>query len=170
MTAVELLITTGCAVAFYLVLSNRLLRWTQAVRLDMASVGEDLLQDDRLSPDQKRSVESRLNKAFSTPKAWMYAALATPAAIATLVDYCKGRKDYASSMPDDLRASWVRFSMASLVSILGNSPAAALLLVLQTILFGVLFVPLGRFMRELLRVTDVVSNHIEHDNSRHNHA
>lgn len=172
MTEYQALLAAAVTVTFYALLCNRVTRLVHSLRMQMAEMGEELLNTERLPGHIETHIEASLDNAYCTFCAWV-AVFALPfAAIAVVVDRVKKRPDPFADVPHDLRAKVDQFAMFSFISTLANSPLAALLFAAQFIVLLVLWIPAGRLARELFSLRDVLANLIHGSKLpwNHNHA
>jgi hypothetical protein len=135
--------------------------------MEMTEVAERLLSDGRVADREVDSIETMLKTAYSSPAAWGFAALVPVAAVAVLVDYARGRRQEPfDGLPAHLKTDANRFMRLSTVSVLANSPLAALIFVVEMLVAILLFLPLGAVLCELMQVVQLGSNLRTH----HRHA
>lgn len=162
MTGTSILIGIGCIAVIYFVLCNRFVKFVHPVRMEMVELGGKLLSDSRLPEEDAMLIESALEHNFSSWRAWLFVLILPLAVIAAIIDTVRGSSTPFGKIPVDLRSDVGRFIRLSTVTVLSNSPLAAFLFVLILTTATMLFFPVDKAMRELMRSLAVRSDFYRH--------
>lgn len=143
------LILWSCALVFaYAVLANRLLRFSQPLKLRAVEIAGELARDPRLSNERKLEIQ-RIIPLISTRRlAWMFAV---GVSVTFLMILLRGSRHEGptTGVPAELRKQWSTMITLTMLSAVANSPMAALLFGIQVM--GVsFFVSFGKLADVLL--------------------
>lgn len=125
MTAPVLILSTVCAVAVYFFLCSRIAIAIQPIRLAIASIGEELLQSNRLPKSEAARLESEMSRIYSSRDMWLFLVLLPVAAIVVFINECRGTEIATHKIPTDLRAKYSRLRRYIWISRMASSPLAA---------------------------------------------
>lgn len=152
-----------------ILLQRRLDHWIQPVRMDMAEIGERLLEDDRLSARRKESVGVMLDTVYS---GWMpvVIAIVLPFVVVGMAFDRKGREAARRADPSDpdLKAELTGFEGMYITSMLAQNIFVAPFIILEMILIALVLAIFGysgkasnRALRAVLE-NGSVSSHLAH--------
>ena len=150
MTEIQIILSVGAAIALYCWISNRMTHLLHPMRMELVALGDKLLDSDRLSDDDVDHINFKLDNAYSSFLAWVFAATIPIASIAVMYDRFKGRPDPTDDFPEEIRADYRKFFRLSFVSTVGNSPAASLICFVELVIIELLLFPAGRTIREVV--------------------
>lgn len=150
-------------------LQNRLDHWIQPVRMDMAEIGERLMEDERLSEPRKESVGVMLDTLYS---GWMpiLIAIVLPIFAVVMAFDPKGREKARQADPTDadMKAELSGFEGMYISSLLAQNVVLAPILIVEMALIAVALAACGYSAKALNRAlravleSDSVSGHLVH--------
>jgi len=150
------------SVALYALLARGLFLATEPARNRALDIYERFAAIEGVSSRQKEMMLKAVFDVHSSRKAWsmavvmFFAAFAIPLGRRSLIS---SKDDGQVGIPVELRAEHERFIKLWLVSVMGNSPAAALLFVFCVILLVAFSVSLSAIVR---LVAPNINNHTPH--------
>lgn len=164
MTTDALLAMCGLLILFYFLVVNRITELVHPMRLDMAELGEFLIESKDLPEFHRARIQQSLNAAYSPVHAWLFAILLPVAVLMAIRESIRARNaDPLSDVPNDLRADVRHFCNLSLMSTMANSPLAALFFFSQVAVYMLLWLPVGAILRDSMRVAhsiDQIAAHV----------
>ena len=153
MTNVEILLLMGCALAFYYLICNRVTAAMHPIRMRLLSVGNKILDSEDLSDYARRHVEASLDSAYSTAAAWGVAFLMPFAVASTVYDEIVGKRTDAmlGGVNPSLQSDAKLFCLLWFVSVVANSPIAAIIVVVELFVSLVLWLPVTKVLMHTAR-------------------
>jgi hypothetical protein len=165
MTASAFIFVVGVTLIAYLYLKHRIAVELQPFRLEMAAMGERLLAEPELSERDARLLETQLSVAYSGIGPWIFVVMTPFAAIRTAYLILTGARKPADSSPHRLVRELNIVERRALISMMANSPVAAVIYVSELIVLMLLMIPLGVLRIETIRLLDRSAKAVQH--SRH---
>lgn len=146
MTFVHLIVLSVTVGILYLAIADRLRAFGARFRHESAELGTELLADENVPPELKRTIESLLGDVPYSRIAWTFAACVIPGTISILIKSSGSRPFVDTAAP--YFPKWDAFTDAVVLASVCNSPAAAAILGLQ--LAAMSFLVSAQMLVELL--------------------
>lgn len=153
----QLLIWAGIALTVYKLVSLRLTKMFQPLRLEVAEKVEDLLNDEKIADDVRRDLDILANSMFNNFAAWLL-VLTIP--VGVLFSIFRPNhiniKDKRPKVETEIRFIYRQ----GLLCMIATSPLCLAIFLLELLFLQFLFFPVGRGTR---RAAHMVFNQIGND-------
>lgn len=167
MTPQMFILVIGLVAGAYLFLKYRIAKELQPWRLELAAMGEQLLQAPELDPKDADLVQTQLRMAYSGLGPWVFVIVMPFAAIGFVAMRLLGRRSKPTSTPHALRRELSIVGNRALLSMLANSPIAAILYLMETVLIVILMIPANILYAETARLVGRANDHHHDDGAIH---
>lgn len=157
MTGEMLLLQVGAAALLYLITKNRMNAYVHPLRMRLADLGAARLADEKLSDRMRSRIEFQLDNAYNGRIAWGLVILMPYAAVRSLIESFVG-KEKAERGDSDYSA----IMLLSTISVFATSPIAAVLFLIEMLVLGLLFVPLGAALRTMENTLERAEGTLQH--------
>lgn len=154
--SLELILWSCALVLSYAVIANRLLRFSQPLKMRAIELAGDLARDPRLSAQRRLEINQIIPLISTRRLAWL---ITVGVSVTFLMILLRGNREDASTagVPTDRHKQWSTMITLTMLGAVANSPMAALLFGIQVtvVTFFVSFGKLGDVL--LLRSAERLS-------------
>jgi hypothetical protein len=165
------LLSAGAIIFFYLLASNRIIAVAHPLRMAISNLADNLCEDHEIPDAVAARVDNLVDHMYSGARAWLYTVLMPAAMVLGIYRKITGLCDASlDCVPAKKRPAVQVITGLAFISTLLNSPLAALLFVIQFLIYVILFLPIGSLLAELLAMSTSIENVELSIRSKHLHG